>query len=147
MMLASLEDVVPNNGKGGLASAGSLFPLDESARDSALQTTARSQLVLSLFPGIGLLDRGFEEAGFCIVRGPDLIWGGDIKKFRAPPGRFQGVIGGPPCQKFSRANRNRDVAGGMELVNEFLRVRDAARGEQPRQFGLVMQFDFARVHL
>jgi len=28
-------------------------------------------LVLSLFPGIGLLDRAFEEEGFCIVRGPD----------------------------------------------------------------------------
>jgi site-specific DNA-cytosine methylase len=26
-------------------------------------------LVLSLFPGIGLLDRAFEEAGFCVVRG------------------------------------------------------------------------------
>src|SRR2546430_15392434 len=25
-------------------------------------------LVLSLFPGIGLLDRAFEEEGFCIVR-------------------------------------------------------------------------------
>lgn len=30
-------------------------------------------LVLSLFPGIGLLDRGFEDLGFCVVRGPDLI--------------------------------------------------------------------------
>ena len=27
------------------------------------------QLVLSLFPGGGLLDMAFEEAGFCIVRG------------------------------------------------------------------------------
>ena len=27
-------------------------------------------LVLSLFPGIGLLDRAFEEHGFCVVRGP-----------------------------------------------------------------------------
>lgn len=33
-------------------------------------------LVLSIFPGIGLLDRAFEEEGFCIVRGPDLLWGG-----------------------------------------------------------------------
>src|SRR6516164_7336123 len=28
-------------------------------------------LVLSLFPGIGLLDMAFEESGFCVVRGPD----------------------------------------------------------------------------
>ena len=35
------------------------------------------QLVLSLFPGIGLLDSAFEEEGFIVVRGPDLIWGGE----------------------------------------------------------------------
>ena len=59
-------------------------------------------LVLSLFPGIGLLDRAFEEEGFCIVRGPDVLWGGDIKRFSPPAGVFDGVIGGPPCQAFSR---------------------------------------------
>ena len=37
-------------------------------------------LVLSIFPGIGLLDMAFEEEGFCIVRGPDLLWGGKRKK-------------------------------------------------------------------
>ena len=31
-------------------------------------------LVLSLFPGLGLLDQAFEEDGFCVVRGPDLLW-------------------------------------------------------------------------
>lgn len=59
-------------------------------------------LVLSLFPGIGLLDMAFEEAGFCVVRGPDVLWGGDIKRFHPPQGRFDGIIGGPPCQAFSR---------------------------------------------
>ncbi len=58
-------------------------------------------LVLSLFPGIGLLDMAFEEEGFCVVRGPDLLWGGDIRGFHPPAGRFDGVIGGPPCQEFS----------------------------------------------
>lgn len=33
------------------------------------------KLVLSLFPGIGLLDMAFEEEGFCVVRGPDLTCG------------------------------------------------------------------------
>ena len=60
-----------------------------------------SVLVLSLFPGIGLLDMAFEEEGFCVVRGPDLLWGGDIRRFHPPAGNFDGVIGGPPCQAFS----------------------------------------------
>ena len=61
-----------------------------------------NQLVLSIFPGLGLLDMAFEQEGFCIVRGPDVLWGGDIRRFDPPPGRFDGVIGGPPCQTFSR---------------------------------------------
>ncbi len=60
------------------------------------------RLVLSLFPGIGLLDMAFEQEGFCIVRGPDPLWGGDIRTFHPPAGVFHGVIGGPPCQAFSR---------------------------------------------
>src|SRR5215471_11421434 len=59
-------------------------------------------LVLSLFPGIGLLDRAFEDEGFTVVRGPDVLWGGDIRTFHPPSGVFDGVIGGPPCQAFSR---------------------------------------------
>lgn len=64
-------------------------------------TMEKSHLVLSLFPGIGLLDMAFEEVGFCVVRGPDVLWGGDIRRFHPPVGRFDGVIGGPPCQCFS----------------------------------------------
>jgi DNA (cytosine-5)-methyltransferase 1 len=71
-----------------------------------------SPLVLSLFPGIGLLDMAFEQEGFCVVRGPDLLWGGDVKRFHPPAGKFDGVIGGPPCQApvishslFDRAER------------------------------------------
>lgn len=30
------------------------------------------------------------------------MWGGDIRRFHPPAGRFDGVIGGPPCQAFSR---------------------------------------------
>lgn len=83
---------------------------------------ARHDVVLSLFPGIGLLDRAFEETGFCVVRGPDPLWGGDIHNFFSPAGHFNGVIGGPPCQNFSGLNRNRDFEAGMELVNEYLRI-------------------------
>jgi DNA (cytosine-5)-methyltransferase 1 len=82
-------------------------------------------LVLSLFPGIGLLDMAFEEAGFCVVRGPDLLWGGDVRKFHPPAGRFDGVIGGPPCQAFSQL-RFIVEANGFEtapnLIPEYERV-------------------------
>lgn len=61
-----------------------------------------AELVLSLFPGVGLLDMAFEEEGFCVVRGPDVIWGGDVRRFHPPGGKFAGVIGGPPCQPFSQ---------------------------------------------
>ncbi len=58
-------------------------------------------VVLSLFPGIGVLDRAFEEEGFCVVRGPDVLWGGNVRAFHPPAGVFGGIIGGPPCQDFS----------------------------------------------
>jgi len=84
-------------------------------------------LVLSLFPGIGLLDRGFEDSGFCVVRGPDLIFGGDIRNFTVPSGRFDGVIGGPPCQDFSRARRGLPTGNGNQMLNQFKRVVNEAR--------------------
>lgn len=80
------------------------------------------ELVLSLFPGIGLLDRGFEDAGFCVVRGPDLIWGGDIRSFHVPADTFAGVIGGPPCQDFSDARRSAPTGNGLEMLSEFTRL-------------------------
>ncbi len=81
-------------------------------------------LVLSLFPGIGLLDRGFEDEGFCVVRGPDLLWGGDVKRFHPPAGRFDGVIGGPPCKRFSRLRYLVEANGydlAEDLIPEFVR--------------------------
>lgn len=95
-----------------------------------------ADLVLSLFPGIGLLDMAFEEAGFCVVRGPDLLWGGDVKRFHPPAGRFDGVIGGPPCQVHSAGASLAKVTGGPEredLIPEFCRVVSAAR---PRWFAM-----------
>lgn len=71
---------------------------------ASAQGDGMSELVLSLFPGIGLLDMAFEEQDFCVVRGPDIIFNSlsDIKQFHPPAGRFDGVIGGPPCQAFSQ---------------------------------------------
>jgi DNA (cytosine-5)-methyltransferase 1 len=85
-------------------------------------TRGSSQLVLSLFPGIDLLGRGFESHGFSVVRGPDLIFGGDIKSFSAPAGRFDGVIAGSPCPDFSRARRGPPTGQGMDMLREFRRI-------------------------
>lgn len=83
-------------------------------------------LVLSVFPGIDLLGRAFEEKGCTVVRGPDVLWGGDVRDFHPPAGVFWGVIGGPPCQAFS-ALRHLIRHNGHEprfgnLVPEYERV-------------------------
>lgn len=97
----------------------------------------KSQLCLSLFPGVDLLGRAFEASGFCVVRGPDLITGGDVRTFRGIPDRFDGVFGGSPCQGFSGANRHRgnpdhhSVKRSVEMLREFLRIVDEC---QPRWF-------------
>ncbi len=86
-------------------------------------------LILSLFPGADLLGRAFEASGFCVVRGPDLVWGGDVREFSAPAGRFEGVIGGSPCQDFSRARRTPPTGKGLELLRHFCRVVEEAAPE------------------
>ena len=89
---------------------------------SAANRQSGSDLVLSLFPGIDLLGRGFEMEGFSVVRGPDPIFGGDIRDFHVPAGRFNGVIGGPPCQQFSRSNRNPVTARGVDMLDQYARL-------------------------
>jgi DNA (cytosine-5)-methyltransferase 1 len=79
-------------------------------------------LVLSLFPGIDLLGRGFEAEGFCVVRGPDLIWGGDVRDFHPDPRKFGGVIAGSPCQDFSKLRRSAPTGTGRAMLDEFCRV-------------------------
>lgn len=89
---------------------------------SSSVTLSASRLVLSLFPGAGLLDKGFELAGYCVVRGPDTLLGGHIEDFNVPAGHFCGVIGGPPCQDFSRARRCPPTGHGLQMLAEFRRV-------------------------
>jgi len=43
----------------------------------------------------------FKEAGFCVVQGGDVIFGGDVRTEHYPPDKFDGIISGPPCQCFS----------------------------------------------
>lgn len=84
-------------------------------------------MILSIFPGVDLLGRAFEEKGFSVVRGPDLIYGGDIRSFRVDPDLFEGVIGGPPCPDFSLLKREAPSGYGLEMIEEFKRVVDQAR--------------------
>lgn len=90
-----------------------------------------TQLVLSLFPGIGLLDMAFEQEGFTVVRGPDPLWGGDVRRFHPPAGKFDGVIGGPPCQAFSslvHLNRKKGIEPSFgNLIPEFVRCVEEAK--------------------
>lgn len=81
-------------------------------------------LILSIFPGLDLFGRAFESEGWCVVRGPDLVLASDIRDWHAPMGRFDGVIGGPPCQCFSR------------LVNIV-----KARGQKPRHGNMIPEFE------
>ena len=71
-----------------------------------------------------MLDRAFEEQGYCIVRGPDVPWGGDVRTFHPPAGVFAGVIGGPPCQTHSP-----------------LRYLLAAQGRTPRHGNLIPEYE------
>ena len=83
---------------------------------------APHEVVLSLFPGAGLLDRGFTAAGFCVVRGPDTLWGHDVRTWRCAKYQFWGIIGGPPCQDFSSARRAAPTGEGLELLGEWRRI-------------------------
>ncbi len=83
-------------------------------------------LVLSIFPGLDLLGREFERVGFTLLRGPDLLWGGNIKSFHTRPGLFDGVIGGPPCQWNSQLAKLGNVKA-EDLTHEFLRIVEEAQ--------------------
>ena len=79
-------------------------------------------LILSTFCGIDLLGEGFREAGFCVVQAGDIILGKDIRKFRGIKGKFDGIIGGSPCQDFSLARRSPPTGYGLQMLEEFKRI-------------------------
>jgi len=81
----------------------------------------KNTLILSLFPGIDLFGKAFEEQGACIVQAQDKILGGDICNFKPVKGRFDGVIGGSPCQDYSRKNRNPSNYSD-KMLSEYKRV-------------------------
>lgn len=52
----------------------------------------------------------------------DIILGQDIRDFSGMKGKFDGVIGGSPCQDFSNARRTPPTGYGLEMIEEFKRV-------------------------
>lgn len=86
--------------------------------------------MLSIFPGLDVLGLGFEREGFCVVQGPDVLFGRDVRDFHPPAGVFDGVVGGDPCQAHS-ALANLVRAKGLEtrfgdLSAEYQRVIEEA---------------------
>lgn len=91
--------------------------------DAALPTSPREPgWVLSLFPGVDLLGRAFAAEGWHVAAGPDTVTGGDVRQFRGRPGAFEGIIGGTPCQDFSRLRRTAPSGNGVAMIREFLRI-------------------------
>jgi len=94
-------------------------------------------LVLSLYCGAGGLDRGFTEAGFKIAwaneQDPDAcrtyehnigrhVVRGDLLTVNVPDEPFDVVVGGPPCQGWSRIGRMDPSDERSEHVHRFLDV-------------------------
>jgi len=84
--------------------------------------TPPAKLVLSLFPGVDLFGEAFRLAGCSVVTGPEKLFGRDIRDFHGVPGRFDLVIGGPPCQDFSSSRRGPPSGLGVEMLRHFLRI-------------------------
>ena len=108
---------------------------------------------IDLFSGAGGLSKGFEQAGFVIKAAfeknanarktyshnfpyvamyEDFI-GADYKALKERHGSIDVVIGGPPCQGFSNANRqhNQAISLNNKLVKEYIR---AILDLQPKAF-------------
>jgi len=80
-----------------------------------------NRLVLSTFCGIDLFGKGFQMNDFCVVKAGDKFLGDDIRNFYPPKGFCDGVIGGSPCQDFSRLNRS-PKNYSHEMLEQYIRV-------------------------
>lgn len=64
-----------------------------------------------------------------MVSAGDILWGRDVREFTPARHVFTGIIGGSPCQDFSKARRSPPTGQGVELVKEFQRVVHQATPE------------------
>lgn len=86
-----------------------------------------NNLLLDVPPGIGLLGMAAEAEGYCVVNGPDLLWGKNMRGWHPVKGAFEGVIGGPPCQEFvanlaKMVKAQGKVSSYGNLIPEFERI-------------------------
>lgn len=79
-------------------------------------------VILSLYPGLDLLGRAFGEHGWCVVRGPDILWGQRTEDFHGVPHQFDGVIAGTPCIDYSKARRDPPTGKSDAAILEFSRL-------------------------
>ena len=106
----------------------------------------RSPTVASLYSGAGGLDLGFSQAGFSLVWANELdehacstyarnlgdhIVEGDVLTAELPQGPVDVVVGGPPCQGWSRIGRMDPDDPRSKHVHHFLDVVEAL---EPRAF-------------
>lgn len=104
--------------------------------------------VLSIYSGAGGLDLGFRASGFRLLWANDVdahacatyrqnlgqhIVEGDVRESLLPPGPVDVVIGGPPCQGWSRIGRMDPSDPRSEHVNYFF---DVVEQLAPRAFVL-----------
>ena len=97
--------------------------------------------VVDLFAGAGGFSKGFKQAGFNVVAAfdnwqlaldshkanhphtkhinKDIL---DVKTRELEKFKADIILGSPPCQQFSVANKNPDVEKGLELTNVFLEL-------------------------
>jgi DNA (cytosine-5)-methyltransferase 1 len=82
------------------------------------------ELVLSLYPGIGMFDAAFKNAGFSVVSAGDIKDGQhhNITKFKGIKSKFDGILVTSPCQEFSKANRNPNYDLGCAYITEAVRI-------------------------
>lgn len=92
--------------------------------------------VIDLCCGAGGFSEGFKQAGFKIILGVDTdflacnsfrlnhhcnVWQRDIREIFSLPDADV-IIGSPPCQHFSKANRNFKKEPDLSIIDAFLRI-------------------------
>jgi hypothetical protein len=83
-------------------------------------------LVLDVPDGGRLLSRAFQDSGFCVVGGPEQIFGQDMGGWRPPAGKFDGIVGGPPCQVHSQASQIQGT-NAVDLIPEWCAIIAVAK--------------------